>query len=641
MDAGSKTNRFFTIDIARFYAIALVFFGHFVEEFMVLKNPAGISLYKFIYSFHMILFVVLAGYVAKEDVVNWRIRRFIKHLFSTRLLPFIFLTLVMMIPPLFLEGKFYGLPLPTLVGYFRGTVLTVFGLPSFCIPSWFLLLVIGIEIVHYTVFRFLKNSNAKLLIAAVIFYVAGYWLNLEFDIFNPLKDRIIGWNYFFIHGAITLYSFYLLGIFLRRQRFLVEKVSAKILAPAAVIAFLVVLFTFQLNKGPFNFHVYNYVVIMFASYGHFLLFPLTAIAGCAFILFIAGMTRARKTIVWLGQNTMLLMFMNGIFYHYINPPLAKWILECVSSSSLAVFFISCVVTLASLALCMPFVFLFNMLVPQLVGKPKLTGLLLKKQLHFRWLPATIYIIFLLLPLIPLVSVSLHSTLRGEMVPVGDFTWSNYIHVFQNPVLTGAIMNSITYVTLNILITIPVALMAAYAFSRYSFVGDKHLFLGFLALRMTPPVVMVLPVFLIFLQIDLVNKPLGIALAHCAFNVPISIWVLESFLSAIPREIDETALIDGYSFFQFFTRILIPLMAPGIAVTAFFCFMFSWVEIVFARILTVTSGKPISMAISTLFTFRTDIGLVMAMTVLSIIPGALMIYFVRNHIAKGFTIKAAI
>lgn len=637
MDAGPQTNRIFVIDIARFYAIALVFLGHFVEEFMLLKNPAGASLYKFIYSFHMVLFVVLAGYVAKEEIVEWNVGQFIKNRFATRLLPFIFLTLVMMIPPLFFQGKFYGLPLPTLVGYFRGTILTVFGLPSFCVPSWFLLLIIGLEIVHYVAFRFLRNSNVKILIAAVLFYVVGYWLNLKLDIFNPLKGRIIGWNYFFIHNAITLYSFYLLGLFLRRQRFLMEKVSAKILAPAAVIAFLVVLFTYQLNKGPFNFHVYNYVVILFASYGHFLLFPLTAIAGSALVLLVARMTRAQKTIVWLGQNTMLLMFLNGIFYHYINPPLAKWMLENISSSGHVIFILSCIVTVVSLALCIPFVFLFNTLVPQLVGKPKLTGLLLKTHLHFRWLPTTTYIIFLFLPLLPLVSVSLHSTLRGEAVPFGEFTLSNYVHVFQNPALTAAIINSITYVTLNILITIPVALLAAYAFSRYSFVGDKHLFFGFLTLRMTPPVVMFLPVFLLFSALDLVNKPLAIALAHCLFNVPISIWVLESFMSAVPKELDETAFIDGCSLFRFFTRILIPLMAPGIAVTAFFCFMFSWVEVVFARILTVTAGKPISMAISALFSFRTDIGLVMAMTVISIIPGALMIYFVRNHMAKGFTI----
>ena len=280
---------------------------------------------------------------------------------------------------------------------------------------------------------------------------------------------------------------------------------------------------------------------------------------------------------------------------------------------------------------------FNKFVPQLVGKPKLKGMLLRR-LHFKWLPTALYITFLFLPLLSLVSLSFHSTPRGASTPVGQFTLLNYIHIFQNAPLTASIINSVTYVTLNILITIPVALLAAYAFSRYFFVGDKHLFFGFLALRMTPPVVMILPVFLIFSALDLINKPLAIALAHCLFNLPISIWVLESFISAIPKELDETAFIDGYSFFGFFTRLLIPLMAPGIAVACFFCFMFSWVEVVFARILTVTAGKPIYTAIAALFTFRTDIGLVMAMTVFSIIPGALMVYFARKHIAKGFTIK---
>jgi glycerol transport system permease protein len=379
------------------------------------------------------------------------------------------------------------------------------------------------------------------------------------------------------------------------------------------------------------------VVILFSSHGHILLFPLTAIAGCALILLIAGMTRAQKTILWLGQNTLILMCLNGIFYHYINPPTAKWVLENLPNSALSIFAVGLIMTVASLALCMPFILLFNILVPQLVGKPKLKGLLLR-HLHFKWLPITLYITFLFLPLLSLVSLSFLSTLRGTIAPEGQFTVLNYVHIFQNPALTASIINSVTYVTLNILITVPVALLAAYAFSRYSFLGDKHLFFGLLALRMTPPVVMVLPVFLIFTTLDLINKPLAIALAHCLFNVPISIWVLESFMSAIPKEYDETAFIDGYSFFGFFTKRLIPLMAPGIAVASFFCFMFSWVEVVFARILTVTAGKPISMAISALFTFRTDIGLVMAMTVLSIIPGALMIYFVRNHIARGFMIK---
>jgi glycerol transport system permease protein len=252
------------------------------------------------------------------------------------------------------------------------------------------------------------------------------------------------------------------------------------------------------------------------------------------------------------------------------------------------------------------------------------------------LPTTIYIAFLFLPLLWVIYISFHSARIGMMLRIGPFTGMNYVHIFQNPVLRAAIINSITYILLNILMTIPVALFAAYGFSRYSFIGDRHLFFGFLALRMTPPVVMVLPVFFMYLTLDLLDTPFAIALAHCLFNVPISIWVLESFMSAIPKELDETAFIDGHSFFRFFIKIFIPLMAPGIAVACFFCFMFSWVEVVFARILTVTQGKPITMAIG-IFAMRTDIGLVMAITMITIVPGALMVYFVRNHIAKGFTI----
>jgi glycerol transport system permease protein len=638
MHAGSKTNRIFVIDIARFYAIALVFYGHFIEELMLLKNPAAASQYKFIYSFHMVLFIVIAGYVAKESLVEWSCGKFLKHQFLTRLLPFIFFTFLMMIPPIFLDGKFYGLKLPSFMGYSTGLINTVFGLPSFCIPSWFLLLIVGVELFHYGMFRLLRDSNIKMLIAAIVLYVVGYWLNLKLDLFNPLKGRIVGWNYLFIHEAIVLYPFYLMGIYLRRRRIFANPVSTRILLPGAIVAFLIVFFTYQLNTGPFNFHVYNYVVILFSSHGHILLFPLTAIAGCTLILLLASMTPTQKTIVWLGQNTFILMCLNGIFYHYINPPTAKWVLTNLPESALSIFSVGLIMTVASLAICLPFILLLNKLVPQLVGKPKLKGLLLKKDLHFRWLPATLYITFLFLPLISLLHLSFISTLKGASTPAGQFTWLNYIHVFQSPALTASIINSVTYVILNILITIPVALLAAYAFSRYSFVGGKHLFFGLLALRMTPPVVMVLPVFLLFSSLDLINKPLAIALAHCLFNVPISIWVLESFISAIPRELDETAFIDGHSFLGFFTKILIPLMAPGIAVACFFCYMFSWVEVVFARLLTVTAGKPISTAISALFTFRTDLGLVMAMTVLSIIPGALMIYFVRNHIAKGFIVK---
>ena len=377
METGSQVRRIWVIDIAGFYAIELVFYGHFIEELMLLKNPTAVSLYKFIYSFHMVLFILLAGYVAREQDIEWGIGKFFRHRFFSRFLPFIFFTLLMMVPPIFFDGKFFGLVLPSVEGYTKGLISTVFGLPSFCIPSWFLLLIIGVELVHYSFFRFLKKSNARLLIAGVAFYVVGYLLNLKLDIFNPLKGRVVGWNYFFIHEAITLYPFYLIGIYLRRKRFLVDNVSAKILVPGAAVAFLIVLFTYQLNKGPFNFYVYNFVVILFASHGHMLLFPLTAIVGCALILLIAGMTRPQKTIVWLGQNTLLLMCLNGVFYHYINPPTARWVLANLPNSALSIFGVGCIMTVASLGVSMPLIFVFNKFVPQLVGKPKQKGPLLK------------------------------------------------------------------------------------------------------------------------------------------------------------------------------------------------------------------------------------------------------------------------
>ena len=377
MEAGLNKDRIFVIDIARFYAMVLVFYGHFIEELMLLKNPAAASQYKFIYSFHMVLFIVLAGYVARECETEWGLGKFIKNRSFSRLLPFIFFTLLMMVPPIFFDGKFFDLVLPSVEGYTKGIVNTVFGLPFFCVPSWFLLLIIGVELVHYGAFRFLKDSNIKIMIAAVLFYIAGYLLNLKLDLFNPLKGRTVGWNYFFIHEALTLYSFYLAGIYLRRKRIFMEQISRKVLIPSSVVAFLIVLFTYKLNNGPFNFPVYNAVVIIFASHGHMLLFPLTAIAGCALILLIAKMTRIQKTIIWMGQNTLILMCLNGIFYHYINPPAAKWVLANLPNSALSIFCVGFIVTVVSLAICIPVIFIFIEFVPQLVGKPKLKGPLLR------------------------------------------------------------------------------------------------------------------------------------------------------------------------------------------------------------------------------------------------------------------------
>jgi glycerol transport system permease protein len=248
-------------------------------------------------------------------------------------------------------------------------------------------------------------------------------------------------------------------------------------------------------------------------------------------------------------------------------------------------------------------------------------------------------VFILLPLAQAIVLSFTATLSQNGVTAGEMGLMNYAAVLADPELRAAIANSAIYVLLNVVLCVGVALPAAYALARYSFVGDRHFLLLILVFRVTPPVVLSLPIFILFAQLGLVNSPIGIALVHCLFNLPVAIWILESFIRAVPPALDETAFLDGHSGPSFFFRHLMPAIAPGIGVAAFFCFIFSWVEVVFARILTVTGGKPITMAISAMFGFQTDIGMVMAMTCLSLVPGVAMIWFVRSHLARGFTLRA--
>lgn len=374
VESGEK--RILVIDIARFFAMASVYYGHFIERIMLLKNPTAAAHYKFIYSFHLLLFFILAGFVAKERDINLGFGEYLKRRFLSRLLPFIFFTAVFMALPAFFSGDFFNLKLPSVQGYVSGLVSTAFGIPMFCVPSWFILMIFSVEMIHYGVFRFLK-SNSNILMGAIFFYVVGYWFNLRFDIFNPMKQRVVGWNYLFIHEAITMYSFYLFGMYLRRKRFLMESVSTRIAVGGLILSFLILLFTYKLNNGPFNFNYFNSVVIMFSSHGNFFWFPITAIAGSLCVLFLAKIIPPRKTIVWLGQNTLILMCLNGIYYHFINPQAAKWVVESLPGSAWTIFGAGCLMTLASLLFCIPLIYVLNRWVPQLVGKPKAVGPLIR------------------------------------------------------------------------------------------------------------------------------------------------------------------------------------------------------------------------------------------------------------------------
>jgi glycerol transport system permease protein len=267
--------------------------------------------------------------------------------------------------------------------------------------------------------------------------------------------------------------------------------------------------------------------------------------------------------------------------------------------------------------------------------------MLNKTLLIKRSTLTIYIAFLLLPIYWLLNMSFKTNqeiLSTFSLWPQDFTLENYITIFTDPSWYTGYINSITYVVLNTVIAVSVSLPAAYAFSRYKFLGDKHLFFWLLTNRMAPPAVFVLPFFQLYSAFGLIDTHIAVALAHCLFNVPLAVWILEGFMSSVPKEIDETAYIDGYSFPRFFVKIFSPMIASGIGVAAFFCFMFSWVELLIARTLTVTEAKPIAAVMTrTVSASGLDWGVLAAAGILTLIPGALVIYFVRNHIAKGFAL----
>ena len=253
----------------------------------------------------------------------------------------------------------------------------------------------------------------------------------------------------------------------------------------------------------------------------------------------------------------------------------------------------------------------------------------------------LYIIFLMMPIYWLFNMSLKTNqeiLSGFSLWPQDITFDNYITIFTDPSWYGGYINSIIYVVMNTLISVFVALPAAYAFSRYRFLGDKHLFFWLLTNRMAPPAVFALPFFQLYSSVGLFDTHIAVALAHTLFNVPLAVWILEGFMSGVPKEIDETAYIDGYSFPKFFTKIFMPLIASGIGVVAFFCFMFSWVELLLSRTLTSVDAKSIAATMTrTVSASGLDWGVLAAAGILTIIPGALVIYFVRNHIARGFAL----
>ena len=344
---------------------------------MYLGNAAAAHQYKFIYSFHMPLFFVLSGLIAKDWAAEQSIGQFAKSRFFSRIVPLIFFNAAMALLSLIHKPDFPPIPLATGADYASAALMTALQLPVFNVPTWFLMCLVVVECIHYAVFRFLRGSDARILVAVVLFYLAGYALNSRFQFFQPGNYALPNW--WIAYEAITMYALYLVGVLVRRWGWLSDDVAWFMLALLAIIGFAIVLFTYDLNQGPFRMKI-DAVVILAAAHGHILWFPLTALAGTLAVLALGKLLERADWMAWLGRNALTLFCLNGIVYHHVNGPFAAWFMGGMPQDGWVVAASAALLSLLSIALAVQLVATLNRWLPQLVGRPTVSGPLLPRLL---------------------------------------------------------------------------------------------------------------------------------------------------------------------------------------------------------------------------------------------------------------------
>jgi ABC-type glycerol-3-phosphate transport system permease component len=200
------------------------------------------------------------------------------------------------------------------------------------------------------------------------------------------------------------------------------------------------------------------------------------------------------------------------------------------------------------------------------------------------------------------------------------------------------INSLVISLATLAIAIPLALMAAYVFSRHAFKGSRPLLVYILTTQFVPPVVIVLPFFAIFLRLRLLDTKLSLVTVNLSIALPYAIWLLKGFVDSLPTEIEEAAVIDGCSQFQTLRYVIFPLAAPGIITTSIFVFINSWNEFLYALIFTRSEqSKTITIALmSTIGPYGVLWERMSAVGILVILPVLVLSFFIRKHFVQGLT-----
>jgi multiple sugar transport system permease protein len=215
--------------------------------------------------------------------------------------------------------------------------------------------------------------------------------------------------------------------------------------------------------------------------------------------------------------------------------------------------------------------------------------------------------------------------------------------FDYVIESGFVGHLLTSVALGLVSTALVVLIgtpAAYAFARFELRGREDLFLFILGTRMAPPICLVIPFYLIFIRIDLLDTFLGLTLAYMTFNLSFYIWVLRSFCRDLPVQLEEAAMVEGWSRFQVFVRVVLPLLRSGIVSTATLCFIFAWNEFLFAFMLGGQAVKTLPVAIPLLITAQgVRWGEMAVVGMVALLPVLLAVFFLQKHIVRGLTMGA--
>jgi multiple sugar transport system permease protein len=256
------------------------------------------------------------------------------------------------------------------------------------------------------------------------------------------------------------------------------------------------------------------------------------------------------------------------------------------------------------------------------------------------------VIVALAPLVWMVETSLKSnreiTQDGTLYPHSP-SLQNYRSLFSGRDFGSYLTNSIGITIVSVLISLVIGSLAAYSLARYRlrYHLERHIGVGLLTLRILPPIVIIVPAFLIVERLHLLNTWVGLIVIYSAFNVSFVVWMMESFFREIPVDLEEAAMVDGDSRFTAFRRIVLPLARPGLVATAIFAVIVTYNEFLFALVLTSTpSAETMPVGAATLIgRINIDWGAMSAAGVVGAVPIVVFALLVQRHLVRGLTMGA--